>query len=77
MKYITCPTCGYFLGNISHQYDLDKEKICTNPKLSLEQQNLKIQTLINDLRLRRYCCKMRVLTNKNLVDDILPSPKNI
>ena len=54
MKYITCPTCGYFLGNISHQYDLDKEKICTNPKLSLEQQNLKIQTLINDLRLRRY-----------------------
>ena len=77
MKYITCPTCGYFIGCVSELFDKEKEKICSNPKYDENKKNKEIQKLIKSLPLRRLCCKMRVLTYKNLVKDILPVPKTI
>ena len=76
MLYITCPTCGYFLGNVTHDFEIKKDKICSNPELNMEEQNKEIQTLIKSLPLRRYCCKMRILTYKDLVQDILPVSKD-
>ena len=75
MLYSTCPTCGYHLGNVTHKFELEKEKICSNPKYDMEKQNIEIQKLIKTLPLRRYCCKMRILTYKDLVKDILPVSK--
>ena len=74
MLYITCPTCGYFLGQKTIEYEQQKEKICSNPNLSIEQREEELSKLIISLKLRRYCCKMRVMTYKNLVDYILPVP---
>ena len=76
MLYLTCPTCGYHLGNITHKYEIEKEKICLNPKYNTKKKNLEIQKLLKSLGLRRYCCSMRVLTYKDLSKDILPVPKN-
>ena len=72
MLYSTCPTCGYHLAKITYNFELEKNKICSNPKYDREKQNIEIQKLIKKLPLRRYCCKMRVLTYKDLVKDILP-----
>jgi len=69
---LTCPTCGYFLGSKIHTFELEKEKICENAKLSEEEQGKEIQKLIKSLDLRRYCCTMRLMSSKDLVQDILP-----
>jgi DNA-directed RNA polymerase subunit N (RpoN/RPB10) len=72
MLYITCPTCGYFLGQKTLEYEQGKEQICTNPKLSSEEKEKELTKLLLGLGLRRYCCKMRMMTYKDLVQDILP-----
>jgi len=72
MLYITCPTCGYFLGQKNIQFEQGKEKICSNPNLSSEQRDQEISKLLLSLGLKRYCCKMRMLTYKDIVQDILP-----
>lgn len=73
MIYITCPSCGYFLGNKSIEYESEKTKICDNPDLTDKQRINAISNLIISLKLRRYCCKMRIMTTKLIVQDILPA----
>lgn len=72
MLYMTCPTCGYFLGQITTQYEEAKESICSNPDLSQEKKEEELQKVLLSLKLRRYCCKMRVMTFKDLSRDIIP-----
>ena len=42
MLYISCPTCGSFLGLKAQQYEEEKEKICSNPKITLSQKEKEI-----------------------------------
>jgi hypothetical protein len=72
MLYITCPTCGYFLGQKTIEYEEQKEKICSNPNLSIEKREKELSELLLKLGLRRYCCKMRVMSYKDLVEYIIP-----
>ena len=74
MLYLTCPTCGYFLGQKVIKYEEEKEKICFNPKLTPEEREHELSKLLCSLGLRRYCCKMRMMTYKDIVQDILPVP---
>ena len=71
MIYSTCPTCGFFIGNIVNQYEKDKKKVCSNEKLSDEEQQAEISKLLKNLKVRRYCCRMRIMTSKDLVEEIL------
>ena len=73
MLYIVCPTCGYFLGQKMIYFETEKEKICNNPTLCNEERDELISKLILSLKLRRYCCKMRILTYKDLIKDIIPA----
>lgn len=72
MLYTTCPTCGFFIGQITEEYEKKKENICSNPKLNKKQKEEEISKLLKSLKLRRYCCRMRVMTYKDLVEQILP-----
>ena len=73
MMYLCCPTCGYFIGQKTMEYEKGKDKICSNPLLTPEERENEISTLILSLKVRRYCCKMRILTYKDIVKDILPA----
>ena len=75
MIYSSCPTCGFFIGNVVEKYEIEKSKICNNIRLTEKQQGEEIQKAINKLGLKRYCCKMRVLTCKNMVEEIQPIKK--
>lgn len=75
MLYMSCPTCGKFLGDKTKNFEDKKEIICKNPKLTEKDKGEEIQKLINSLNLRRYCCKMRLMTYKDMVYEILPVPK--
>jgi len=72
MLYISCPTCGYFLGQKNLEYEEGKQKICTNPNLSAEEREKELSKLLLSLGFRRYCCKMRMMSYKDIVQDILP-----
>lgn len=72
MIYLTCPTCGYFIGTKINEYETKKKEICNNMELSEKEQGEKIKDVIKNLKLRRYCCNMRIMTTKDLVQDILP-----
>jgi DNA-directed RNA polymerase subunit N (RpoN/RPB10) len=75
MLYLTCPTCGYFLGQKTLEWETKSDEICNNPKFSEEEKGIKKQELLLSLNLSRYCCKMRMMSYKDLVKDILPIPK--
>ena len=74
MLYLSCPTCGYFLGNKTMEFETQKKLICSNPKLTKEKQGEEIQKLLKSLKLRRYCCRMRMMTYKDIVHEIIPLP---
>ena len=72
MLYSSCPTCGFFLaGTVTKTYEDGKEKICNDPSLDQDQINEKLQKLIMSLPIRRYCCRMRLMTYKDLVKEII------
>ena len=72
MLYIVCPTCGYFLGQKTLKYEEGKSKICNNPNLTVEQKEKDLTKLLLSLNLKRYCCKMRMMTYKDIVQEIMP-----
>ncbi len=72
MLYMSCPTCGYFLGQIQYKWEKESDNICNNPKLTIEEKEKKKQELLLSLNIRRYCCKMRIISYKDIVQDILP-----
>jgi len=77
MIYAACPTCGFLLASKAEKYEKEKEAICQNPKLSKEEQENEIQKLIQNIGLRRYCCRMRLMTCKDIVQDIVPVNNNL
>ena len=72
MIYATCPTCGFLIASKAEEYEIKKKEICEDPNNTKEMQENKIQELIKSLKIRRYCCKMRLMTCKDLVQDITP-----
>jgi DNA-directed RNA polymerase subunit N (RpoN/RPB10) len=75
MLYITCPTCGYFLGFKTIEWEKKSYDICNNPKLSDEEKEQQKTELIMSLELPRYCCRMRMMSYKDIVQDIIPIKK--
>ena len=67
-----CPTCGTFLGQKVIEYEKGKNNICDNPKLATEEKDIELTKLINSLKLKRYCCKGRMMTYKDTVQFIIP-----
>ena len=73
---MTCPTCGFFLGLKTEEYDKKKSIICDNPELSKENKEKELSKLLLSLKLPRYCCQARMMSYKDLVHEILPIYKN-
>ena len=62
MLYFKCPTCRTNLANKELIFEEEMNNITNDPKLSKEQKDkLKIE-LLDKLQLKRYCCRMRILT---------------
>jgi DNA-directed RNA polymerase subunit N (RpoN/RPB10) len=77
MEYLTCPTCGYFMGLKSLEFNKKKDNICNDSKLTEKEKSIKISKAIMDLKLRRYCCRMRMFTTVNLSTELSVAKKKI
>ena len=71
MEYLTCPTCGYFIGQKSIEYNIERDKICSNKDLTQDMVNDKLAELMQSLKIRRYCCRMRLMSCKDLSKEII------
>lgn len=68
MIYIKCPSCGYLLGNRQMVYEKGLDEIYSDPNTD-DEKKLELKTkLVESLKIKRYCCKMRVITFKNLAE---------
>lgn len=66
MLYMFCPTCRELLGDKQKYYETRLREICDKNEMGLyktiDEFNRAKEDLINNLGLRRYCCKMKVMT---------------
>ena len=70
MIYLKCPTCGNIIGNRQIPFEKGLEQIENNASLD-EEARLKLkQELVESLKLKRYCCKMRLISFKQLTEII-------
>lgn len=66
MIYIRCPSCGFLIGNRQMVYEKGLDEIYSDPNTDNEKK-LELKTkLVESLGIKNYCCKMRVITYKNL-----------
>jgi hypothetical protein len=75
MLYLICPTCNNLLGNKQIYYETEFDKIVKEQEmgsLTNEEADKKKIELINYVLpdKDRYCCRMRILTYKRLVEII-------
>ena len=76
MLYMVCPTCNKFLGQKVIEYEKGKDNICKNPELSNEEREAALTKLLLNLKLKRYCCKMRMMSYKDEIEYIIPVSSN-
>ena len=75
MLYLKCPTCHKLLGNKQIYYEENFDKIIKDLEMNKltneEAEKKKIELLDFILPDKdRYCCRMRVLTYKRVIDII-------
>ena len=53
MLYLSCPTCGYFLGNKTFEFETKRNLICNNPKFNKDKQGEEIQKIIKKFETKK------------------------
>jgi DNA-directed RNA polymerase subunit N (RpoN/RPB10) len=70
MLYPICPTCGHLLADIEVEFTDKYEKI-NESKDSDEKKGKEIEKLFVEVRVKKYCCKMRLISYFNHIRTIL------
>ena len=73
MLYAVCPTCGFLFADKEVEFDERLSKICKNSENIIHNNEIndKITLLLDDLNIKRYCCRMRIVSYINLVKIII------
>jgi DNA-directed RNA polymerase subunit N (RpoN/RPB10) len=66
MIYLKCPTCGTIIGNRQIPYEAKLQEIDNNPNIDEAEKLNQKNKLVESLELKRYCCKMRIITFKSM-----------
>jgi DNA-directed RNA polymerase subunit N (RpoN/RPB10) len=61
MLYPVCPTCGHLLADIEVEFT-DKYNLIINGKAEEEKKEKDITKLFEEYKVKKYCCKMRLIT---------------
>lgn len=72
MLYSSCPSCGKLLASKIIDFEKKKYNICSNNDINDDDKQKQLTHLLLSLNLKRYCCRMRVMTYKDTVLDIEP-----
>jgi DNA-directed RNA polymerase subunit N (RpoN/RPB10) len=61
MLYPVCPTCGHLLADIELEFT-EKYNNIVDSKSDEKKKENDIQKLFNDVKIKKYCCKMRLIS---------------
>lgn len=61
MLYPVCPTCGHLLADIELEFT-EKYNNITDSKDTEQKKDKEIEKLFNDVKIKKYCCKMRLIS---------------
>jgi len=61
MLYPVCPTCGHLLADIELEFT-EKYNNIVESKGDEQKKEKEIQKLFNDVHIKKYCCKMRLIS---------------
>jgi DNA-directed RNA polymerase subunit N (RpoN/RPB10) len=61
MLYPVCPTCGHLLADIEIDFT-DKYNTIINGKSEDEKKEKDIIKLFEENKVKKYCCRMRLIT---------------
>jgi DNA-directed RNA polymerase subunit N (RpoN/RPB10) len=70
MLYPVCPTCGHLLADIEVEFTDKYEKI-NESKDSDDKKGKEIEKLFVEVKIKKYCCKMRLISYFNHIRTIL------
>ena len=70
MLYPICPTCGHLLADIEVEFTDKYEKI-NESKDSDEKKGKEIEKLFVEVKIKKYCCKMRLISYFNHIRTII------
>ena len=69
MLYPVCPTCGRLLGDIEVEFTEKYNKLISNEFIVKKGGSAKdkdsekeIEKLFNEYKIKKYCCKMRLIS---------------
>jgi DNA-directed RNA polymerase subunit N (RpoN/RPB10) len=68
MLYFKCVTCRLLLANRALLYQERLDNICMNNNLTDKQKDEQKSKLLDELQLKRQCCRMRMLSYIRLID---------
>ena len=68
MLYCKCPTCKKLLASIQIPYEQRLENIVMDNNLSHEEKDKAKKKLLDDLEIKRMCCRSRVLGYVRLIE---------
>ena len=71
MLYPVCPTCQTLLADKQLPFEEKKKEIDNNNKLSAKEKIKATGKLLDLLGLKRYCCRMRMITYVDQVQIII------
>ena len=72
MIYYKCPTCGREISTRQVKYDEGLKKI-NETNMSKKEKDVLKSGLINSLKLKKNCCKLRVMMKHDLINILQPS----
>jgi len=61
MLYPVCPTCGHLLADIELEFTEKYNNIVESKSDEKKKEN-DIKKLFNDVYIKKYCCKMRLIS---------------
>jgi DNA-directed RNA polymerase subunit N (RpoN/RPB10) len=61
MLYPVCPTCGHLLADIELEFT-EKYNNIVDSKETEPKKDKEIEKLFNDVKIKKYCCKMRLIS---------------
>ena len=67
MLYPVCPTCGFLLADKELKFKAIMKEKCNEKK----NNDIDVEKIFKELKVKRYCCRMRMITYLDLIDYII------
>jgi DNA-directed RNA polymerase subunit N len=66
---VRCFSCGKVIGSDYRKFAFQVNKIREQER---EPKPEEIQKILDDLNIKRYCCRRMIISHVDLIDEILP-----